>query len=93
MEDSSPQEIVKAKYKIIDNALEEADFLKLKALMTSSLVNWKYIEKIQTTQWQSNEGYFLHTIFQIRLLANMTHLPQVILFIIFITILSLDPNM
>jgi len=63
MAEETQNEVAKPKYRIIDNALEEADFIKLKTLMTSTAVNWKYIEKIQTPEWQSKEGYFLHTFF------------------------------
>lgn len=60
MENSAPQEIVKANYKIIDNALDDIAFATLKTTMMGGDFDWHYSDKIVSVDLSSETGYFLH---------------------------------
>lgn len=63
MEDSSPQEIVKAKYKIIDNAINDIAFATLKTTMMGIHFDWHFSNKIVSEDDPPTTGYFIHNFY------------------------------
>lgn len=63
MEDSSPQEIVKANYKIIDNAIDDIAFATLKTTMMGIVFDWHFSKKIVSEYDLSSTGYFTHNFY------------------------------
>jgi len=63
MENSASQEIVKANYKIIDNAIDDIAFATLKTTMMSVSFDWHFVKNIVSEEDKSQTGYFTHNFY------------------------------